>query len=132
MRIARPLPLVRGDKQRNWQVLTNLISNALKFSPSDTPVEIAAFKVGPAVHVEVRDHGAGIERGDSSKLFEKFARLGNGDAPADRGTGLGLYLTKRMVESQGGRIWLRTRQGEGSTFIYKLPLAATSVTGNGR
>jgi signal transduction histidine kinase len=121
LHIDRPLPLVQADRQRNAQILTNLLSNAVKFSPAGTVVEVAASRRGPMVHVAVSDDGPGISRSDSRKLFRKFSRLGSLDV---EGTGLGLYLSKCMVEAQGGQISVESRDGGGATFTYTLPVAA--------
>jgi len=124
LEIARPLPLVRGDQQRNSQILGNLLSNAVKFSPPGTLIEIGCCERDAMVHVSVRDHGPGISHGDTKKLFRKFERVTNGHAVPVDGTGLGLYLSRCMVEAQGGRIWVDSRRGSGSTFTYTLPQAA--------
>lgn len=75
------------------------------------------------VQVAVRDHGPGIEREDRPKLFQKFSRVGGPERVGVAGTGLGLYISKAMVEAQGGRIWMRSKPGSGSTFFYTLPVA---------
>jgi signal transduction histidine kinase len=78
------------------------------------------------VHVSVRDHGAGIAAADVPKLFRKFSRCGASNGQPVRGTGLGLYLSKCMVEAEGGQIWVETRPGRGATFTYTLPVAAAA------
>jgi PAS domain S-box-containing protein len=121
VRVTKPLALVRGDEQRNSQILTNLLSNAVKFSPPGALVEVDVFERSPMAHVTVRDQGRGIAGRDKRKLFHKFGRVG--DAGAVSGTGLGLYVAKGLVESQGGRIWVDSSVGGGSAFTYTLPLA---------
>jgi PAS domain S-box-containing protein len=121
--VEKALPLVLGDEQRNWQVLANLLSNAVKFSKVSAPVELHVFREGPMAYVAVRDHGIGINAGDIPHLFRKFSRVGSNGARKARGIGLGLYLAKCLVEAQGGRIWVESRNGDGSTFTYTLPVA---------
>jgi PAS domain S-box-containing protein len=123
VRVANPLSLVLGDEHRNWQVLANLLSNAVKYSPPRTLIEVDVGERGAMAHVTVRDCGPGISSGDAHKIFRKFARVGGDDARRVKGTGLGLYLARRLVESQGGRIWVVSELGCGSAFTYTLPLA---------
>jgi signal transduction histidine kinase len=130
LRLEGPLPLVFADVQRNAQVLANLLSNALKFSPDRSPVEVEALQRGSTVHVSVRDHGRGLSGRDAARLFRKFSRVG-GDGECVRGTGLGLYLCKCMVEAQGGRIWVESRPGRGAMFTYTLPVAVGAANGAG-
>lgn len=117
------LPLVRCDPDRHWQILTNLLSNALKFSASAKKIDVELSRQGPIVQVAVRDRGPGIERANLPKLFQKFSRVGGPEQLAARGTGLGLYISKALIEGQGGRIRVQSRRGRGSTFIYTLPVA---------
>jgi signal transduction histidine kinase len=127
------LPPALGDEQRNWQVLTNLLSNALKFSPDDAPVEVtvraladgADGAAGAAMlEVGVRDHGTGIAPDDMPRLFQKFSRIRVSDVRGKiKGTGLGLYICQCIVEAQGGRIEADSALGEGSTFRFTVPAA---------
>jgi PAS domain S-box-containing protein len=117
------LPAVRCDPGRHWQILTNLLTNALKFSSSDTTVEVEVRREDSMVRVAVRDHGAGIDADDLPKLFQKFSRVGAHDRTSVGGVGLGLYIAKAMVEAQGGRIFVESTPGRGSTFAYTLPAA---------
>lgn len=118
------LPVMRGDPDRNRHVLTNLLSNALKFSPPDTTVEVELTHRDSVVEVAVRDHGQGIEPSDLPKLFRKFSRVGTPEQLAVEGSGLGLYISRAMVEAQGGRIWVHSEPGRGPTFAYTLPADA--------
>jgi signal transduction histidine kinase len=117
------LPTALGDEERNWQILTNLVSNAVKFSEGDPQirVELRALPEERAVAIAVREHGVGISSEDLPRLFRGFSRGGASRKVA--GTGLGLYIVKSMVEAQGGRIWVQSEPGEGSTFTYTLPIA---------
>jgi signal transduction histidine kinase len=131
LRVDAPLPLVRADRQRNGQILGNLLSNAVKYSPSGAAVEVRVFHRASMVHVSVGDEGAGIAAADVSKLFRKFSRCDASDGRRVRGTGLGLYLSRRMVEAQGGRIWVESRPSHGATFVYTLPAAVRAANGRG-
>jgi PAS domain S-box-containing protein len=117
------LPRVRCDPDRHRQVLMNLLSNALRFSAPDTTIRVDLTPQGGMVQVAVRDRGPGIERADLPKLFQKFSRVGGAKQFTPPGAGLGLYIAKALVEGQGGRIWVRSRTGRGSTFFYTLPVA---------
>jgi PAS domain S-box-containing protein len=117
------LPPVRCDPERHWQVLMNLLSNALKFSPPETVIEVELSRKDEVVEVAVRDRGPGISREDLPRLFHKFSRIGGHELEAVRGTGLGLYISKALVEAQAGRIRVESVRGRGSTFAYTLPIA---------
>ena len=118
------LPRAMADEQRVWQVLTNLLSNALKFSPVHAPVEISVVHDDDdALRVAVRDQGGGIRPEEMDKLFQKFSRLTQHGGTGAKGTGLGLFICKRMIEEQGGRIWADSVLGRGSTFTFTLPTA---------
>jgi signal transduction histidine kinase len=118
----RPLP-VRGDPERLTQVLGNLISNAIKYSPAGGEVELAGEGSGDVVRVRVRDHGIGIPADQQPRIFTKFFR---GDAPTRgiSGTGLGLALAREIIEAHGGRIGFNSAANQGSTFWIELPAAA--------
>jgi signal transduction histidine kinase len=118
---TKPLP-VYGDPDRLLQVLINLISNAVKFTPRGT-VTIQARRAANEVVVEVSDQGVGIKREDQALLFEKFRQVGDTMTAKPQGTGLGLAISKEIVEVHGGRIWLESEPGRGSTFSFSLPLA---------
>jgi PAS domain S-box-containing protein len=124
------LPDAYADDQRTWQVLTNLVSNALKFSPRDSEVEIEiVHDDNDMLRVAVIDQGIGMLSEEQSKLFQKFARLSQtGLEKQISGTGLGLYISKRMVEDQGGHIWVESEVGEGSTFTFTIPVATEEAS----
>jgi len=115
------LPPVSADYARLERIITNLLTNALKYSAPDTPVIIRAQREDASVVVSVTDHGRGIAPEDISHLFERYYRV-NRDHDTE-GIGLGLYITKRMVEAHGGRIWVESEVGQGSTFTFTLPVA---------
>jgi PAS domain S-box-containing protein len=121
--VQRGLPLVLCDPRRHWQIFTNLLSNALKFSPHETTIDVELARRGPMVRVAVRDRGPGIERADFPRLFQKFSRLGGAQQGGQPGSGLGLYIAKALVQAQRGRIRVRNNPGGGSTFAYTLPVA---------
>jgi protein-histidine pros-kinase len=112
------------DRQKFIQVLYNLLSNAVKFSNEGSEVSISATRHDGALEVSVRDWGIGILREDLEKLFVEFQQLDSGSARRFEGTGLGLALTKKLVEVQGGSIAVESERGRGSKFTIRLPLAA--------
>jgi two-component system, OmpR family, sensor histidine kinase KdpD len=117
-RVPTDLPLVEIDEVLIEQVLINLLDNALKYTPEDSPVEIAASLVDGAVVVEVADRGPGLAAGDEQRVFEKFYRSPR--VPA-RGSGLGLSICRGIVEAHGGRIEAENRPGGGAVFRFTLP-----------
>jgi signal transduction histidine kinase len=124
--VAPDLPQVKGDPHRLVQVVINLLSNAVKFTPSGSvTVRAAAPDGGAAVVVSVADTGAGIAVGDQERVFEQFAQAGDTLSEAPRGTGLGLAICREIVEHHGGRIWLESELGVGSTFSFSLPIAGS-------
>jgi PAS domain S-box-containing protein len=111
----------RGDWMRTDQVLANLLSNALRYSPAHEAVEVRLLPEGREVVFEVRDSGPGISIDEQSRIFERFQRGGHYLTREQGGAGLGLYLAKRLVEAMGGRIWVSSRLGSGSVFAFALP-----------
>jgi len=108
------------------QVVLNLLSNALKFTPEGGQVEVVAKLVGDKVHVAVRDTGIGVRDADRSRIFEPFRQAEQSPGQPHEGTGLGLSLAKELVELHHGRIWLESEVGLGSTFTFTLPLRELS------
>ena len=115
----RPLP-VRGDPNRLAQVVGNLLSNAIKYSPEGGTVELGAARSGDGVRVVVRDEGRGIPRDQQDRIFTKFFR-GDAGATGITGTGLGLAVSREIVEAHGGRIGFDSEPGAGTTFWLELP-----------
>ena len=117
------LPSVCADPARLDRILTNLLSNALKYSAPGTPVEVTAQRQGDEVVTSVTDHGPGISPEELPRLFQRYFRT-RAAGEAREGLGLGLFITRRLVEAHGGRIWVESEVGTGSTFSFSLPIAA--------
>jgi len=112
-----------GDERRAWRVLANLLSNAVKFSNPAAGIDVEVGRRNGLAEVSVRDRGMGIAADDLANLFSPYARVGAALEHGTPGSGLGLYLSKCLVEAQGGRISVSSHPGSGSTFTYTLPLA---------
>lgn len=119
----------RFDWQRMRQVVDNLISNAVKYSPTGEPVHVAVSRVGSSAVITVRDHGIGIPVGELNLVFERFGRASNAKAARIKGTGFGLYLARSIVEQHGGRIAVESRVGYGSAFTVTIPLQLPAEVG---
>jgi two-component system phosphate regulon sensor histidine kinase PhoR len=119
------LPPVRGDAARLGQVVVNLVHNAVKFSPHGGEVTIRTGAGDGQVTTSVEDHGIGIPRAALDRVFERFYKVDRARLRADAGggTGLGLAIARHVVEQHGGRIWVESREGAGSTFVFTLPAA---------
>jgi signal transduction histidine kinase len=115
------LPAGRGDERRLTQVLLNLVGNAIKFTDSGEVV-IKAGAGNGSFNVSVRDTGPGISTADQAKLFQEFQQADSSITRKKGGTGLGLAISKRIIEMHGGRIWVNSAVGEGSTFSFTLPV----------
>lgn len=117
------IDLIEADKQKFKQILFNLLSNAVKFSKENGgTVTITTRKINEIVRISVSDTGIGIKKEDLVKLFNKFQQVDSGTSRQYMGTGLGLAISKQLVEMHGGRIWAESKYGEGTTFIFELPL----------
>jgi signal transduction histidine kinase len=121
MELPADLPAGRGDEQRLRQVLLNLVGNAIKFTDSGEVLIKAAIADG-SFSVAVRDTGPGISVGDQAKLFQEFQQADNSITRKKGGTGLGLAISKRIIELHGGKIWVESVLGQGSTFAFTLPI----------
>jgi two-component system phosphate regulon sensor histidine kinase PhoR len=120
--VADDLPLVRGDEDRLDQLLMNLLHNAIKFSPSGGTVTVTSDERPGDVAISVADRGMGIPRKDQARVFERFYKVDRARQRGLGGTGLGLSIARHIVEAHGGRIWLESSVGRGSTFSFSIPL----------
>ena len=116
------IPPILGDADKFDQMMTNLISNAIKYSPSGGEVRVRLSSDGETLTVAVQDHGIGIPPDKVARIFEKFERVDDRDTRQAGGTGIGLYLVKHLVERHDGEIWAESTLGEGSTFIFRIPV----------
>jgi len=121
--IDRQLGEIRADERKIRQVVLNLLSNAIKFTPEGGRIEVRAEPRGGLVEVSVSDTGVGIAAEDQEAVFEEFRQVGTATKKVE-GTGLGLTLCRKFVELHGGRIWVKSQVGEGSTFTFAIPMAS--------
>ena len=121
LELAPDVDLVEGDERRLRQVVFNLLSNAVKFTPEGGSIVVASARVDGEVQVSVTDTGPGIVAEDRERIFEEFHQTDVGVQQRE-GTGLGLALSKRLVELHGGRIWVESEHGHGSCFVFTLPI----------
>jgi len=120
LELSRDVDVVEGDERRLRQVVFNLLSNAVKFTPAGGSITVATERVGDEVQVSVTDTGPGIAPEDQERIFEEFQQTDVGVQHRE-GTGLGLALSKRLVELHGGRVWVESELGHGSRFVFTLP-----------
>ena len=111
-----------GDERKVKQILVNLLTNAVKFTPEGGQVKVEAKVGDSAVIVSIVDTGVGIAKDDQEAIFEEFRQVGGNYAQKREGTGLGLTLTRRFVELHGGKIWVESEVGKGSKFTFTLPV----------
>jgi signal transduction histidine kinase len=119
---AEPLPQVQGDRARLEQVFTNLIGNAIKYSPPEGAITVSFQSYDNGVTVAIRDNGMGISPEDQARVFDRFYRVRRAETETIEGTGVGLAIVKRLVEMHRGHIGLESALGKGSTFYVSLPL----------
>ena len=124
LELAPDVGTVRADELKLKQVVVNLITNAVKFTPDGGAVTVGAATSGPDAVVSVRDTGIGIAEDERERIFEAFQRGGRGARTSAEGTGLGLTLSRRIVELHGGRLWMESEVGVGSTFSFSVPRMA--------
>src|SRR5581483_6787365 len=123
--VAAPTAPVVGwwDRHRLEQVLQNLLSNAIKYAPQGGRIGVTVVAAPAAAQVSVRDPGVGIPPEALPRLFSRFFRVEQAEASSVQGLGLGLYISKALIEAHGGRIWVESTPGAGSTFFFRLPYA---------
>ena len=121
LEITGEMPVLSLDEPKIEQVLNNLISNAVKFSVPGTAVTVRAGPEGPGVKVSVQDQGQGVPESELGKLFQPFGKTTVRSTAGESSTGLGLAIVRRIVEGHGGKIWVESKVGTGSTFIFTLP-----------
>ncbi len=122
-RDGSPLPAVLADPDRVTQILSNLLSNAYKYTPAGGSISVRAYTEGDYVRVDVRDTGIGLSTEEQSQLFTRFFRARNRVTQEVGGTGLGLSIARSLVEMHGGKITVSSSPGQGSTFSFTLPVA---------
>ena len=116
-----PLGPIRGDERKIKQVLLNILSNALKFTPEGGRIDVRARLADGMAEISVADTGVGIAPEDQEAVFEEFRQVGTADKKVE-GTGLGLALSRKFIELHGGRIWVQSQVGVGSTFTFTIPV----------
>lgn len=123
LEIDRDLPRINGDRDRVTQVLTNLMTNAVKFSNENGSVKVKASQNGDFINVVVSDEGIGIAAENHHKLFKPFSQIDSSSSKKYQGTGLGLALVKEIIQLHGGKVWFESEIGKGSTFGFSIPLS---------
>ena len=121
--IDQNLPYVVADPEKTKEIISNLIENALKYTPDGGTIQVRASANATGCWVLVKDTGVGIAKAKQKDLFQKFSRIENSLTQKTTGTGLGLYTVKQLVEKQNGQVWVESEEGKGSTFAFVLPLA---------
>ncbi|MCC6444544.1 MAG: PAS domain-containing protein [Armatimonadetes bacterium] len=122
VKLSPALPPITADEDKVDQILTNLVSNAIKYSPNGGTITVLGVEDGDeGVKISIIDQGMGIPKEQLGKVFERFHRVDNTDTRKVGGTGIGLYLVKHLVEAHGGRIWVESEVGKGSNFTFVLP-----------
>ncbi|HUT67724.1 MAG TPA: ATP-binding protein, partial [Dehalococcoidales bacterium] len=121
--LPKDIPPVYADELRLERILYNLLENAVRYSPTGSRIRVSARPDGEHLVIGVSDSGPGITPSDQGKLFEPFQRLEESRSGRTRGVGLGLLVCRRLVEAHGGRIWVESEPGHGSTFFFTMPLS---------
>jgi signal transduction histidine kinase len=115
-----PVPV---DQEIFWQVVQNLLSNSIRYSPEGSVITVSMVKKGDVIEYSVKDRGIGIPDEEKPRIFEKFYRAENALKYVPEGSGLGLALVRSLVEGWGGRIWFESKEGQGTTFTFTLPVS---------
>ena len=126
--VPEVVPMVRGDEARLGQVLVNLLHNAVKFSPDGGAVTVTVRAYGSDLLTSVADHGVGIPKAAQARIFERFYKVDRARVRGEAGgTGLGLAIARHVIEQHGGRIWVESEEGVGSTFSFALPIPSAQA-----
>jgi PAS domain S-box-containing protein len=128
LEIALNLPPISGDRDALMRAFSNLVDNAVKYSPHGGEITLAAVHERDAIHIEVRDHGLGIPASDLKTVFERSARVETEATRRIRGSGLGLAIVREIIDAHGGHAWAESEPGAGAIFHVVLPLAGTEAT----
>ncbi len=126
MHISSDLPRIEADQERVAQILRNLFSNAIRYTPGQGEIHLTASRSEAGVEISVRDTGVGIAPEQLPFLFERFYRADSSRARATGGTGLGLAIVKQVVQAHGGHITVESQQGKGTCVTFTLPVAAST------
>ena len=126
--VAADLPLVSGDHDKIFQIMTNLVGNAIKYSPAGGTVRVYAIAAHHKVEIVIEDEGVGIPVEDRTRFFERFFRVGDASTRGISGTGIGLSIVRGLVELHGGSVWVDDAPVRGSRFHVCLPQAVPSPT----
>ena len=117
----KEVPLLKLDRERILQAGRNLVGNAGKFTPQNGSIAVRGYSAGTTVRFSIKDTGPGVSREDLETIFEKFHQV-RGQPPGSlKGTGLGLAFVKQIITAHGGKVWVESEEGKGSTFIFSLP-----------
>lgn len=114
--------MLAGSREKLWRVVSNLMANAIKFSPEGAVIEVSLENRGQYARIAVRDHGIGIPEGMKDKLFDLFTEAKRPGTAGEQSFGMGLAISRQIVEAHDGRIWLESQPGQGTTFFVELPL----------
>ncbi len=123
---APPQVIMVGDRGKIRRVFMNLLSNAIKYSPKGGTIKVKLLKTKDVLHITVKDNGIGMTKEEYARIFQPFTRSYNGKRRI-RGSGLGLYICRSIIEEHGGKIWVRSRRGNGTTFHFNLPINNNKV-----
>ena len=116
------LPFAQFDAQKISEVIDNLVSNAIKFTPKNGAIRIKSSLVEESIIIEISDNGLGLSEDDIKKAFKRGSKLSARPTAGESSTGLGLWIVKKLVEAHDGKVWVRSAVGKGSTFAFSIPV----------
>lgn len=122
LKLHSSIPILQMDRNKFEQVMNNIVGNAIKYSPAGSTIEISTELKEKEVLIEIRDEGPGIPPEEIGKLFKPFSRTSVQSTAGEKSTGLGLTIAKKLVEGHGGKIWVESKVGEGTSFFIEIPL----------